>query len=36
MIKNNYDRNVIDDFGNEWEAYGQSSVDSKELSRTIF
>ena len=33
MTKNNYDHNVIDDFGNEWEQYDQSSVNSKELER---
>ena len=31
MKKNNYDSNVIDDFGNEWESYDQSSVDVDEL-----
>ena len=33
MVKNNFDHNVIDDFGNEWESYDQSSVDSKELEK---
>ena len=33
MAKNNFDHNVIDDFGNEWESYDQSSVDSKELEK---
>ena len=31
MKKNNYDSKVIDDFGNEWESYDQSSVDVNEL-----
>ena len=31
MKKNNYDSKVIDDFGNEWESYDQSSVDLDEL-----
>ena len=34
MAKNNFDHNVIDDFGNEWESYDQSSVDSKESTKT--
>ena len=25
MAKNNFDHNVIDNFGNEWESYDQSS-----------
>ena len=33
MSKNNFDHNVIDDFGNEWEHYDQSSVDLKELEK---
>jgi ubiquinone/menaquinone biosynthesis C-methylase UbiE len=33
MIKNNFDPNVIDDFGDEWEAYDQSSIDYKELEK---
>ena len=33
MAKNNFDRKVINDFGNEWESYDQSSVDSKELKK---
>ena len=33
MVKNNFDQNVIDDFGNEWKSYDQSSVDSKELEK---
>ncbi len=33
MTKNNFDPNVIDDFGDEWEAYDQSSVDYDELEK---
>jgi len=33
MTKNNFDPNVIDDFGDEWEAYDQSSVDYEELEK---
>jgi len=33
MSKNNFDHNVIDDFGDEWEHYDQSSVDLKELEK---
>lgn len=33
MVKENYDTNVIDDFGNEWSAYDQSDVDANELER---
>jgi SAM-dependent methyltransferase len=33
MIKKNYDSNVIDDFGDEWAAYDQSSVDYDELEK---
>ena len=33
MAKNNFDRRVINDFGNEWESYDQSSVDSRELKK---
>ena len=33
MAKNNYDRRDIDDFGNEWEYYDQSSIDSQELKK---
>ena len=33
MAKNNFDRKVISDFGNEWESYDQSSVDSRELKK---
>ena len=33
MSKDNYDHNVIDDFGNEWDNYDQSSVDPKELEK---
>jgi ubiquinone/menaquinone biosynthesis C-methylase UbiE len=33
MTKNNFDPNVIDDFGDEWEAYDQSSVDYDELQK---
>ena len=33
MAKNNFDSKVINDFGNEWESYDQSSVDSKELKK---
>ena len=33
MAKNNFDRKVINDFGNEWESYDQSSVNSRELKK---
>jgi len=33
MTKENYDSNVIDDFGDEWDAYDQSSVDYAELEK---
>lgn len=33
MVKNNYDPKVIDDFGNEWKSYDQSSVDIEELKK---
>lgn len=33
MPKENYDPDVIDDFGNEWEAYDQSSVSVAELEQ---
>ena len=33
MSRNNFDHNVIDDFGNEWENYDQLSVDQKELEK---
>ena len=33
MAKNNFDHNVIDDFGNEWESYDQSSVGQEELEK---
>ncbi|MBL1140588.1 MAG: class I SAM-dependent methyltransferase [Proteobacteria bacterium] len=33
MTKENYDSNVIDDFGDEWDAYDQSTVDSSELEK---
>lgn len=33
MTKKNYDADVIGDFGDEWEAYDQSSVDSQELEK---
>ncbi|MEM6998965.1 MAG: class I SAM-dependent methyltransferase, partial [Pseudomonadota bacterium] len=33
MIKENFDSNVIDDFGEEWSAYDQSEVDSIELEK---
>jgi len=36
MTKNNFDPNVIDDFGDEWQAYDQSSVDYDELGKTIY
>lgn len=32
-MKENYDSKVIDDFGDEWAAYDQSSVDQDELER---
>jgi ubiquinone/menaquinone biosynthesis C-methylase UbiE len=33
MTKENYDSDVIDDFGDEWDAYDQSSVDYAELEK---
>ena len=33
MTKENYDTNVIDDFGDEWDAYDQSEVDADELEK---
>ncbi len=33
MTKENYDSDVIDDFGDEWDAYDQSSVDHAELEK---
>jgi ubiquinone/menaquinone biosynthesis C-methylase UbiE len=33
MAKDNYDSNVIDDFGEEWSAYDQSTVDADELEK---
>ncbi len=33
MTKENYDSNVIDDFGDEWAAYDQSSVNHDELEK---
>jgi ubiquinone/menaquinone biosynthesis C-methylase UbiE len=33
MAKENYDSNVIDDFGDEWTAYDQSSIDVKEYEK---
>ncbi len=33
MTKENYDLNVIDDFGDEWDAYDQSTVDYDELEK---
>lgn len=33
MTKENYDTNVIDDFGNEWDAYDQSDVSADELEK---
>lgn len=33
MTKENFDSNVIDDFGDEWNAYNQSSVDYAELEK---
>ena len=36
MIKKNYDRNVIEDFGNEWQSYDQSIVDLEELQKQFF
>jgi ubiquinone/menaquinone biosynthesis C-methylase UbiE len=33
MVKENYDLNVIDDFGDEWAAYDQSTVDYEELEK---
>ena len=33
MTKENYDTNVIDDFGDEWDAYDQSEVDVDELEK---
>jgi ubiquinone/menaquinone biosynthesis C-methylase UbiE len=33
MAKENYDSNVIEDFGDEWDAYDQSTVDSNELEK---
>ena len=36
MIKKNYDRNVIEDFGNEWQSYDQSIVDPEELQKQFF
>jgi ubiquinone/menaquinone biosynthesis C-methylase UbiE len=33
MTKKNYDSNVIDDFGDEWAAYDQSSVNHEELEK---
>lgn len=33
MTKNNFDPDVIDDFGDEWEAYDQSTVDHDELEK---
>ena len=33
MTKKNFDSNVIDDFGNEWEAYDQSGANASELER---
>ena len=31
MIKKNYDQDVVDDFGDEWEIYNHSSCNVKEL-----
>ena len=31
MERDNFDRKVINDFGNEWESYDQSSHDSYEI-----
>jgi SAM-dependent methyltransferase len=36
VIKKNYDRNVIEDFGNEWQSYDQSIVDLEELQKQFF
>jgi len=33
MVKNNFDPKVINDFGDEWEVYNQSSVNYKELKK---
>ena len=33
MEKDNFDRKVINDFGNEWESYNQSSLDHNELKK---
>jgi ubiquinone/menaquinone biosynthesis C-methylase UbiE len=33
MNEKNYDADVIEDFGNEWDAYDQSSVDYEELEK---
>lgn len=33
MIKKNYDQNVVDDFGDEWEAYDYSLHDLEELEK---
>ena len=33
MVEDNFDSDVIDDFGDEWDAYDQSTVDSNELEK---
>ena len=33
MNKKNFDQDVVDDFGDEWEAYDYSSNDSEELEK---
>ena len=33
MEKDNFDRKVVNDFGNEWESYDQSSLDRDELKK---
>ena len=35
MTKENYDPNVIDDFGDEWATYDQSTVDQSELEKWL-
>ena len=36
MERDNFDRKVIDDFGNEWESYNQSPLDRNELKKQLF